>query len=74
MGAHPRTVLAKEVTDCRSPRPVASDLTLANIDYRDRCRAESSASSSLYMLRKVVALASMSLAKLGLVPAFSSFA
>ena len=28
-----RTVLAKEVTDCRSPLPVVSDLTLANVDY-----------------------------------------
>jgi hypothetical protein len=31
--AHVRTVLAKEVTEYRSPLPVVSDLTLANVDY-----------------------------------------
>jgi len=41
MDALLRTVLAKEVTDCKSPRPVESDLTLANVDYEARCRAGS---------------------------------
>lgn len=33
MDALLRTVLAKEVTDCMNPRPIVSDLTLANVDY-----------------------------------------